>query len=164
MGGALGLWVGFSVLTIMEFLEFLLDGLVIGFMKISGRSENMKSQINEVEKHPLGGTNVVNAGVINPDTVTPRKCPDNIMARNVIKIGNKVYRTNPIKAYKLNGKTGWKSPNPRKVTPQYDPNPEIADPSNACYQRGSINRGLRKYEGGALTPTDVDPRIQVKYN
>ena len=164
MGGALGLWVGFSVLTIMEFLEFLLDGLVIGFMKISGRSENMKSQINVVEKPPLDGTNVGNAGVLNPDTVTPRKCPDNIMARNVKRIGNKVYRTNPIKAYKLNGKTGWFSQKTRKVTPQYDPNPEIADPSNAYYQRGRNVRGLGKYEGGALTPTDVDPTISAKYN
>ena len=159
---------GFSVLTIIEFLEFLLDGLVIGFMKISGKSENMKSQINVVEKPPLDGTNVVNAGVINPETVTKRKCPDNIMARNVKRIGNKVYRTNPIKAYKLNGKTGWKSLKTRKVTPKYDPrfdqNPDIADPSNAYYQRGRINRDLGKYDGGALTPTDVDPRIPAKHN
>ena len=164
MGGALGLWVGFSVLTIMEFLEFFLDALVIGFVKIFGRPENMKSRLNVEEKPSLDGINAVNAGVINSEAVNPKNIPDNIMARNVIKIGNKVYRTNPIKAYKLNGKTGWKSPNPRKVTPQYDPNPEIADPSNTYYQRGRINRGLGKNDGGTLTPTDVDPRIQVKYN
>ena len=164
LGGAMGLWVGFSVLTILEFLEFFFDCLVIGFMKKCGRSGSMKSASSE-EKVPLDDKTVVNASVINPGAVTQRKYPANIMARNMKRIGNKVYRTNPIKAYKLKGKTGWKSPK-GKVTPQhdsrFDPNPETPDLSNAYYHRSRMSTGIGEYGRGIMTPTDVDPRILAR--
>ena len=165
LGGAMGLWVGFSVLTILEFLEFFIDCLVIGFMKTCGRSESMKRTSSE-EKVPLDDKTMVNASVISPGAATQRKYPANIMARNMKRIGNKVYRTNPIKAYKLKGKTGWKAPKKGKVTPQhdsrFDPNPETPDLSGAYYHRSRMSTGIGEYGRGIMTPTDVDPRILAR--
>ena len=166
MGGSLGLWVGFSVLTVLEFVEFFVDCLVIGFIKAFRRFSSTK-KLSSAEKATLDDmNNAVNPSVLNPGTDRPRKYPDNIMARSTKRIGNKVYRTNPIKSYAMRNKTSKKSPQTGKVTPKCDSrlewDTETPDPSNAYYRRSRVNTGIGEYGRGIMTPTDVDPRILAR--
>ena len=42
VGGTLGLWLGFSLMTLFEFLEFAVDVLVYGALKYQGKAGNKK--------------------------------------------------------------------------------------------------------------------------
>ena len=147
-------------------MEFFVDCLVIGFMNTFRRFSSPK-KLSNAEKVPLDDmNNAVNSSVLNPGKDHPRKYPDNIMARSTKRIGNKVYKINPIKAYRMRNKTGKKSPQTGKVTPicnsRYDWNPETPDPSSAYYHRSRMDTGIGEYGRGIMTPTDVDPRILAR--
>ena len=91
----------------------------------------------------------------NYSSMTPRKYEETL-GNNSKRIGNRVYRTNPIKAYKLKGVTAKGS---GKVSSSYGVNPE----RNMSYyhRRPSWDRlsGIGTPQLGNMTPTDIDPRI-----
>lgn len=54
LGGILGLYIGFSLLTILEFGELFFDFLVLGILKLLGKSSNTNTtKVQPVDLHNL---------------------------------------------------------------------------------------------------------------
>ena len=55
IGGILGLWLGFSVLTIFEFIELAIDFVVLGMIKLRGHQAKAGSKMNGEEAEEKKG-------------------------------------------------------------------------------------------------------------